>query len=41
MNTYSLWYGLAGENLHKYNKLAMKYNLARLQQQLNIKKNHT
>ena len=36
MNTYSLWYGEANQNLNKYNRLARKYNLARLLQPLNI-----
>ena len=37
MNTYTLWYGLANQNLSTYNRLAFKYNLARLKQPLNIK----
>ena len=35
-NTADLWFNFADQNLHKYNKLAMKWNLARLQQPLNI-----
>jgi len=35
-NTFALWYGEAGQDLHKYNKLAMKYNLATLKAPLNI-----
>jgi len=36
-NPYTIWYKYAHQNLNLYNKIARKYNMARLQRPLNIK----
>jgi hypothetical protein len=36
-NPYTLWFKYANKNLYTYNRIAMKYNMERLQAPLNIK----
>jgi hypothetical protein len=35
-NSYTVWYKYANKKLNKYNRIAMHYNLERLQFPLNI-----
>ena len=35
-NPYTIWYKYARQNLNLYNKIAIKYNMARLQYPLHI-----
>ena len=35
-NPYTIWYKYANKNLNKFNRIAMKYNMERLQFPLNI-----
>ena len=41
-NPYTIWFNpkYANQNLNMYNRIAMKYNLDRLQFPLNINHNH-
>jgi hypothetical protein len=36
-NPYTIWFVYAKQNLNRYNEIAIKYNMARLQYPLNIK----
>ena len=35
-NPFTIWFNYANQQLNMYNRIAMKYNLARLQYPLNI-----
>ncbi len=35
-NPYTIWYYYANQNLNQYNRIAIKYNMARLLETLNI-----
>jgi hypothetical protein len=35
-NPYNIWYNYANQNLNQFNRIAIKYNMARLQFPLNI-----
>lgn len=35
-NVYTIWYKYANQNLQQYNRIAIKYNMARLTYPLNI-----
>jgi hypothetical protein len=35
-NPYTIWYNYANQNLNTYNRIAIKYHMARLQFPLNI-----
>lgn len=35
-NPYTIWFHYANQNLNNYNRIAIKYNMARLQFPLNI-----
>ena len=35
-NPYTIWYDYANQNLNQYNRIAIKYNMARLLAPLNI-----
>jgi hypothetical protein len=37
-NPYTIWYKYANQNLNYYNHIVMKYNMARLQYPIHIKK---
>jgi len=36
-NPYTIWYKYAKQNLNNYNRIAMKYNMEKLQAPLHIK----